>query len=234
MQSNPRYLLLALNWLKQYPTLSNLAGSFNVTEKTAGVWAHYYVKKIQALKTTKIRWLFDNPERYGETFILSVDGVHCRICEPRNDPSAKWYSKKFNASGFAYEVGVAIFHDQICWVNGPFPCGKNDMSIFNDKLANLIPNGKLCIADLGYRGAEDKVTYRNTFDNPVVKEFKRRACARQETVNCRLKTFHILENRFRTNGPVNLTREEKHQMVFEACAVILQIELDNGHALFTV
>ena len=35
-------------------------------------------------------------------------------------------------------------------------------------------------------------------------------------------------------GPTSggVTREDKHRVVFEACAVILQFQLENGHPLF--
>ena len=99
---------------------------------------------------------------------------------------------------------------------------------------SMIPNGTLGLGDMGYRGIEDKVTHRNTFDDPTVKQFKRRALARQETGNSRLKSFKILEDRFRTMGPSKLTREERHKTIFEACAVILQYQLENGHPLFEV
>ena len=110
------------------------------------------------------------------------------------------------------------------------------MSIFKEKLIHLIPEGKLAIADLGYRGAPDKATHRNPFDDPEVKDFKRRALARQETVNCRLKSFSILEDRFRTMGPPrpNQSRKDKHRVVFECCAVIIQYQMENGHRLFEV
>ena len=79
----PKHLLLALNYLKEYPLERNLAGTFGCTEKTASKWAHYYIGKIQALKPMKIKFLFDKPELYDEKFIMTVDGIHCQICEPR-------------------------------------------------------------------------------------------------------------------------------------------------------
>ena len=234
---NPRHLLIALNYLKEYPTDNNLAGMFGCNEKTAKKWANFYVRKIQALKEHKIKFLFDQPHLHDETFIMTVDGVHCRICEPRTDPSAKWYSKKFNKAGFAYEVGIAIFHNQICWINGPFPAGHNDMKIFREDLIHLIPEGKMTLCDMGYRGEPGKCSYRNPFDSKEVKHFKKRALARQETGNSRLKSFQILEDRFRTMGPKtpdSLSREEKHRLVFVACAVIIQYQMDSGRPLFTV
>jgi hypothetical protein len=49
------YLLMALNWLKIYPTEHQIAGTFNVDEKTVrnNVWK--YIRAIQALKAMKVR-----------------------------------------------------------------------------------------------------------------------------------------------------------------------------------
>jgi hypothetical protein len=110
-------------------------------------------------------------------------------------PSSCWYSHKFNKAGLAYEVGVAIYHDRICWINGPFPAGQNDMRIFkkeNGGLKSMIPNGKRLIGDEGYTGESELMATRNEFDPPEVKEFKNRSKARQETVNQKLKSFAIL------------------------------------------
>lgn len=160
-----------------------------------------------------------------------MDGVHCRIWEPRTLPSSGWYSKKFNGAGLAYEVGVAVWHNQIVWINGPFPCGQNDGMIFQKGLkGKMRASGIQGTADLGYRGHSELAT-RNAFDGADTKEFKKRAGARQETVNARLKAFRILEEPFRGRG---LDRLSKHCSAFEACAVIVQYEMENGKGLFKV
>lgn len=64
-------------------------------------------------------------------------------------------------------------------------------------------------------------------DTRAIKGFKNRAKARHETFNTRLKNFKILDERFR-HGVT------KHKAVFEACCVIVQYEMDNGHPLFDV
>lgn len=52
---NPKYLLMGLNHLKEYPIDSNLAGPFRVTEKTALLWAKRHVVNIALLKELKVR-----------------------------------------------------------------------------------------------------------------------------------------------------------------------------------
>ena len=61
----------------------------------------------------------------------------------------------------------------------------------------------------------------------MVKSFKRRARARHETFNGRLKNFKILAERFRHGVP-------KHKAVFEAICVIVQYDMENGHPMFDV
>ena len=229
---DPQDFLLCLYYLKKYPTKHELAGFVDISEKTALGKVEKYVKAIQALKSRKIRWIFDEDSNLDEKFILTVDGVHCRIWEPRRQPSAGWYSKKFNKAGLAYEVGVAIHHNQIVWVNGPFPAGQNDKKIYKKEngLMGKMPPGKKGIADDGYTGCEG-LTTRNPFDDKDTKAFKERAKARQETINARLKAFSILNEAFRGTGA---SRLEKHKAAFEACCVLVQYELDNGSALFTI
>jgi hypothetical protein len=180
----------------------------------------------------QIKWIFDDPS-FDKKFIISVDGVHCRIWEPRIMPSSGWYSKKFNKAALVYELGVAIHHNKLVWINGPFPAGQNDKKVFDkpDGLNKKIPDGKRGIADEGYKGAPKQLSTRNTFDSAEVKRFKGRVKARHETINSRLKAFGILNQAFRSTGP---SRLEKHKAAFEACCVIVQYEMDNGSPLFKV
>ena len=59
---NPHHFLLALNFLKEYPTKYGLAAFLDSTEKTGLKWSEEYVKKIAALATKKIEWVFDDPQ----------------------------------------------------------------------------------------------------------------------------------------------------------------------------
>ena len=118
----------AFFFLKKYPDKIEQASFLGCTEKAGGVKTWRYVRAIQALKEKKIKWIFDNGERdFNEYFFLTVDGVHCRIMEPRFIPSSGWYSHKFHKAGLAYEVAVAVYHNKIVWINGPFPAGQGDL-----------------------------------------------------------------------------------------------------------
>jgi len=225
---NPADLLTAFYFLKKYPTKLEQAKYVGSSERRSLEKAWRYVFAIRALKEKKIRWIFDEEPYIGDDdyYLVTVDGVHFRIYEPRFMPSTGWYSCKYNKAGLTYEIACSVYHDKICWINGPFPAGQNDLRIFRkpNGLLSKIPDGKKVIADEGYVG-EEKAATRNEFDTVDVKELKHRAKARQESVNQKLKSFGILNQTFRTTGKLRL---ERHQAAVEACLVIIQYELDNG------
>ena len=231
---NPAHLIYALYFLKKYPTAHEFVGrTCDGTEKTVLKRAWRYINALQALKEKKIQWIFGNGSNHNEFFVLSVDGVHFRVHEPRTQPSSGWYSKKFNKAGLTYEIGVAIYHDKIVWTNGPFPAGQNDMKVFRkpNGLMSKIPDGCLAIGDEGYRGQPKKVSTKNEYNSKELSAFKNRVRARHETVNSRLKAFGILNQVFRTKGKARMS---KHKAAFEACSVLVQYEFDNGSPLFKV
>lgn len=49
-----RYFLMALHWLKCYPTETQREALFNLNPKTCREWGWYFVKKIAALKNEKV------------------------------------------------------------------------------------------------------------------------------------------------------------------------------------
>ena len=226
---DPREFLGGLYFLKKYPSKKAQAGFIGSSEKYGLPKAWKYVEALQALKEKKIRWIFDEePYRnFQEYYFLTVDGVHFRVYEPRYMPSSGWYSQKFNKAALAYEIGLSVYHPNICWVNGPFPAGQNDMRIFKkpEGLMSKIPDNQRGIGDEGYVGEPTKLSTQNEFDSSEVKQLKRRAKARQETINAKLKSFGILNQVFRTTGK---QRFAKHKAALEACLVLIQYELDNG------
>jgi len=168
------------------------------------------------------------PQDNDTIFIISVDGTHCRINEPRKNPSSQWYSHKFHKPGVTYELGIDIRSSKLVWINGPFPAGQNDLQVFRKEggLKSQIPDGKKAIADSGYAG-EPKLSIQNPHDTSLVKNYKNRARARHESFNGRIKSFKILDERFRHGFA-------KHKAVFEAVCVIVQFDLENGHPLFGI
>jgi len=217
------YFLIAACWLSKYPTEEVMAGQFGQDEKTLREHARVYVHDIAKLIQAKICW--DDGD--CEAYLLSVDGVHFMIREPRRDPSTKWLSYKHKCAGLVYEIGLSVYENRIVWINGPFKASVHDKTVFDDHgLGAKIPDGKLAVTDRGYRGSDyiEKLAIRNVFDGPAVRAFKRRVRARHENLNKRFKCFDILKSVFRHD-------HTDHGTVMRAVAVLVQYDLENGHPL---
>jgi hypothetical protein len=217
---------VALNWLSTYKKEAEMAGFFQCDDKTLRKHIKKYVNAIAALKEEIIVW--DDGD--DEIFLLSVDGVHFRINEPRTEPSSKWCSHKHKSAGLAYELGISIYKNRLVWIKGPFKAAAHDRTIFlTEGLADKIPAGKKVVADRGYTGekCKEKLSIRNPRDSDALKQFKRRVRARHENFNARIKMFKILEERFRHGV-------KRHKAVLEAVCVLVQYDLENGHPLFDV
>ena len=142
---------MTLKWLKNYDTEAVLAGRFNLDEKTIRLWCEYYSECLHIIGQEKIQL----PRQWGAAAFLGiVDGTHCRCYKPRHPEfpfDSTYKSYKLGKDALSYEVMINMNGLPI-WVNGPFPAGLPDIKIFNARLAALIPDGKLVLGDLGYRG----------------------------------------------------------------------------------
>ena len=224
--------LMAINFLKLYETETVRAAIFDICENTARKWAWFYVKKIQALKKEKIIW----PKEWNRSahdapiFIISVDGVHCKVYEPKHPLYSKnkaCYSHKFKQAGLTYELALSVYLNRLVWMRGPGKASKHDITVFREKLLKKIPPGKRVIGDNGYRGEKEKVSTPNRHDSPELRKFKSRARSRQEAFNSRIKSFGCLSETFRHGV-------KKHRRCFEAVCVIAQHQLEFGSPLFDV
>jgi DDE superfamily endonuclease len=235
---SPYHLLMTLEWFRTYKTEFELTTVFFVSASTVSKELRKYTRAIQALKDKKIKWPYNGQEG-EEIFIVSVDGVHCTISEPRKVPSSKWFSHKTHGPAVGYEIAISLQRNKVVHVHGPYPAGVPDITIFRAEggLKSKMPDGKFATADRGYRG-EPKLRIPNARDAPLVKEFKKRSQARHETFNARLKSFKILSTRFRHHhshrGNQPATCHDNHKAVFEAVCVLIQYDMDNGHPLFAI
>jgi hypothetical protein len=229
-------LLMACMFLYCYPTGSLLSSFFKICErlgKGQPIWR--WIHKLHALKEKKIVWKerWDNPN--SETYIITVDGVHCRIREPGHDQWSKnpqYYSHKNKCAGFNYELGISIYENSLVWIAGSFMSSKHDLRTFReDGLADMIPAGKKAITDQGYRGdlvgVGKPVATRSSHDSEALRSFKGRASARHESFNGRIKNFDVLASTFRH-------KKELHVVAFTACCVIVQYQMEYGSPLFSV
>jgi len=81
--------VMALHFLKIYPTGDCKSTTFKGNPKTCREWCWWHCQKIRMLKESKIVWPTEwddtdpdyDPDNIP-TSLLSVDGVHCRMFEP--------------------------------------------------------------------------------------------------------------------------------------------------------
>jgi hypothetical protein len=231
------YFLSGIHFLKNYQTEEVRAGVFKVCEKTCRDWGWFYAMKIQALKEQKIVW----PEHWKDghpllhdrdtpVFLITVDGVHCRVGEPFHPVFSKnpeYYSHKSNQAGLGYELGLSVYENALVWLKGPSPAGKHDITTFREELKGKIPAGKRVIGGNGYKGESKIISTPNSHDLAELRRFKSRARARHESFNGRIKNFKCLSERFRHGI-------DKHHICFEAVCDIVQYQLENGSPLFDV
>jgi IS5 family transposase len=224
--------LAALNFLKVYApedVRDDFMGErMHLNKLRAQTWK--YVAKIAALKPLKILW----PAEWKTTFIISVDGTHAHINEPR-DPlvkrNRKWYSHKHNSAGLNYEIALSLFESKIVHAKTGDPASKHDMTVFQMELKNKIPRGKRVVADKVYDVDDERhiVSSHNQFDTDEVLEFKKNARSRHETVNAKLKMFKCLDYRFR-HGVI------RAQQCFDSVLVLVQYAIEDtgihGEPLF--
>lgn len=179
------------------------------------------------------RWMPDHVHAPNNNnipvFLITVDGVHCRVQEPQHPTKSKdqtCYSHKFKQSGLNYELGLSVFDDSLVWMNGPFKASRHDITVFrNAGLQERIPAGHRVIGDRGYIGEPAVISTTNAHDPAALRKFKSRARARHESFNGRIKNFKSLDERFR-HGVT------KHKVVFEAICVICQYQMETGSPLF--
>ena len=221
------YFMMTVYWLKLYPSESIMEGVFHFDAKTIRGWVEYYCQVLELYCDEAIQL----PQAWGyETFIGVVDGTHCRCYKPKHPEfpfDARYKSYKLGKDGLAYEVMISMDGLPI-WLNGPYPAGTNDVTIFRDGLSDLIPAGKLVLGDKGYRGPNEITSVPNEYDTYAVREFKRKHRARMEQYNGRLKNYKILDNVFRIKGEGRLP---KHRSAFKAVNGIVHTQLMAGFPL---
>jgi len=160
----------------------------------------------------------------GNLIKISVDGTDCPIQEPRPF-SRTWYSHKINKAALKYEIAINIMTGKMCWISGPYPGSRHDLTIFRNGLAHFLDEDEQVHADRGYKG-DDRIStpLNQTLEEKMQSKVIR---ARHETCNSRIKNFYSLSTKFR--HPL-----EKHGQVFRAVAVVCQLAFERGEPLFHV
>ncbi len=195
-----------------------------------------WIERIAALMHLKIVWDesldADDTEIYG----ITTDGVDFPMWEaqdPEYPYDTKNMSHKFRKCGAKYIIALSTFRPKCVFIAGPFKGGKHDIDCFRASglMQKLKDNGKVCIADRGFRSkiaSERKhFAYPEPMDSQQLNNFKSRARCRQETFNRRLKHFECLSATW-THG------FEKHGIAMRAVAVLVQYQMDNGSPIYAV
>jgi len=231
-----KFALMAVHFLWTYPqNCQNLASQFGVCDKLASgknLWK--WCSRLAGLSFKVIRWPDEFSDPDGRVFAMTLDGRDHKISEkkhPQYNMDRKYSTKKhgFHA-GLKYEVGVAIYYDQIVWLSGFYKGATHDLTMFRNsglkqKWLQDAP-GKYIIADLGYEtSAEDEgmLAFPNSNDPLQLKKFKSLSRCRQEDVNGRMSKWKCLQYEFTHTV-------EKHEICFTAVAVMIQYQFDCGEA----
>jgi len=232
-------LFMAISWMKLYDTEEVMAGRWGFGEKYCRESARDYVSRIQKLKPTKITFDRLSP---GCLF-LPVDTVHIRCQEFRCDPGSKWWSHKFNGPGVSFEVVADPVEGKIRWINGPEPASTHDLTFLRGgkkgdirhwKRSSLyfhVPKHVKLVGDSAYEGQSDKVTTTMDAHKPTTKVLFGRMKSMMESCFKRFKDFKILRESFR-HGNGTADKLQKIKIAFEAVAVLVQFDCENGHPLF--
>jgi len=225
-----RYFLMAFFYLWKYPTETDMEARFDYSaywarEKTWGM-----IEKIRALKDDKIRW--DEDLSKDDIWVLSVDGIHCWIKEPKHpvwSQDRKYYSHKYGKAGLMYELGICLSTNRLLWMRGPFPAGTSDTTVARKEglVAKLRRLGGKAIGDRGYNGQPNEISTPNAHDNKGVQLFKRRALMRQENFNGLIKNFDITNKRFNRN-------HQRFEVAFEAVCVLCQYKIEIETPLYDI
>jgi len=195
-----------------------------------------WIERIANLAAKKIVWDPSIDLRDTEIIAISTDGVDFKLWEKQHDKypiDTQAMSHKFKGCGAKYLIALSVYKAKCLLIAGPFLGGKPDLDIFREcgLMEKLKANGKVCIADRGFRSKiaseRERFALPDYMDSKALHNFKSRARLRQETYNRRLKHFECLSSTFK-NG------FEKHGIALRAVAVMVQYQMDNGSPIYCV
>lgn len=224
----PTHFMWTLLFMNLYPTDGMVKTLTGADPKTFRKWVWKFMIALDDMTPDVFRLERRFENRKGMC-AMSVDGVDFRIFEPQPF-NEKNFSKKFNGPGYRYEIAICIATGYVVWVNGPFPAGTHDITIFRRDLLHEIEIDERVLADRGYNGEPDYLVTATYFIKKGNMQLLRDyyvVRARHETFTRRLKVWNILGHRFRHNLRL-------HGVAFNAVAVIEQIKMEHGHPMFPV
>jgi hypothetical protein len=187
------------------------------------------------MKAKKVVWnsILDDPN--SEKLAITVDGVDCMTREmqdPYFNLDPKNSSHKFNGCGRKYLLALSVQRPELVWMSGGMKPSRHDtVSVREDGLKDLLAKGKFMIVDRGFNSKyeDEKLFYAtpSELDSPELENYKTRCRMRQESFNRRLKCFQVLKSEFRHGA-------DKHEIAFQAVAVTVVYQMENGSPIFSV
>lgn len=221
---SPKHFYWALYFMRTYQVETDIARNLGTDSKTLRGKVKQVIHLLSSSMSKVIHWQKRNCGSHpGEKFKITVDGTHFLIEEVYNcdgTVNQGYWSHKFNGAGLAYEIALAIYSDNIVWVNGPYRAGMSDLKIFKEKgLVKLLSIAKeRAVADGTYNHWAASQRGHGSHD---WKSAKNRFRARQETVNRRLKIFRCLQDRWRHD-------HELHGEVVRAICFLTQLSFQQN------
>lgn len=229
-------ILTAIHFLWARPRSNGILATtcgYNCTRHVEGENLWKYVKSIAYLKTGVIVW---PDEGSSHVFFGSIDGIDFKTREKSTkkfNQCPKQFTYKHHHCGVKYELVVHPFLPKILSINGPFRGGLDDREMYANRTKDRVPEGKVLIADRGYRrsdqkkypGWNKKFSFPSLTDSKRLSNFKSRVRCRHEGVNGRLVSWCVLNQEFKHP-------HHKHVFAFEAVCVLVQYSMDHGHPIW--
>jgi hypothetical protein len=222
------HLLMALNFLKEYPTTSAGAAKFRVDPKTYRVWVWKLIHLMAgALKEVFFASRFGAaiPDGLLQGICMVLDTTPFPIQRPKDDETQRtFYSVKYGYHCFKYEI-MCRMDGLIVWFTTGAPGSVSDPQILqHGGLYDLLLPDELFLADMIYSGRPHAFTQFRKIPNVPFTAMQLAVNAEVEhhrkvieNVNGRLKNWGCLNSAWRHDL-------ELHQVAFTVCAQITNIQ----------
>eukprot|EP00474_Spongospora_subterranea_P003546 CRZ04004.1 hypothetical protein [Spongospora subterranea] len=214
------HLLMGLNFLQSYRPEDVACPVFKISAKNYRKWVWIIINCIANLDYIHWEDRWENWSQLVPSFTL--DGTDLWVFEQsffdKND-----MSHKFKHAGLRYEIGLAIGVSKIVHVAGGVPCGSwPDIRLARHCVVPKLIKGEKPSADKGYRDGRKHfftpIEHPSSEKNHLLNRQLKLLQARHEMVNKRFKDFRCLKEQFRHS-------RKQHQVVFAACANLVQLKL---------
>jgi len=88
-------------------------------------------------------------EDIGNKSLVMLDGTDMHV---QMKFAESFLSHKMKENAVKYEVGVCITTGRIIWIHGPSRAAEHDISVAQQALVPFLDDGKMVVANSGYRG----------------------------------------------------------------------------------